>query len=151
MESGAISDSQITASSQYNDNRAAQLARLNFKKEGLKEGGWTTSTNDLNQWLQVDLGSYTTVTRVATQGVSANHKQWVTKYRLQYSDDGLTFHFLKEPGPTSAKVYQHFSSNFRDMGKVTHVVFGEIKNVVRGTKKRPPNIFGKSTAARKFE
>lgn len=102
MESGVISDAQISASSQYTDYTAARKARLNFKKNL----GWTTSTNNLNQWLQVDLGSYTTITRIATQGNFDANPQWVTKYRLQFGDDGMTFQFYKKPTDTSPKVYR---------------------------------------------
>ena len=108
MESGAISDAQITASSQYSDHHAARQARLNFKSSGIKRGGWTARYIDINQWLQVDLGSYTTLTRVATQGRNG-YGQWVTRYRLQYSDDGVNFHFYKELGGSSAKVSLRFT------------------------------------------
>ena len=104
MESGAIFDAQITASSQWDDNHAPARARLNTKLTGIKKGGWSSRKCDLNQWLQVDLGSYTTVTRVATQGRNG-HDQWVTKYGLQYSNDGVIFHFYQEPGENSAKVF----------------------------------------------
>ena len=103
MNSGAISDAQITASSQYDINHAARQARLHFKKAGSKQGSWSARTNDFNQWLQVDLGWYTIVTRVATQGRNAAN-QWVTTYRLQYSDDGVTFQFYKETRDNSPKV-----------------------------------------------
>ena len=90
METGAISDDQIRASSQWDDKHPARNARLNFKEQG--SFGWTTKHNDLNQWLQVDLASYTAVTGVATQGTTNNKtEQWVTKYWLQYSDDGVAF------------------------------------------------------------
>lgn len=104
MESGAISDAQITASSQFDDNHAPARARLNTRLTGIKKGGWSSRKCDLSQWLLVDLGSYTTVTRVATQGRNG-HNQWVTKYRLQYSNDGVNFHFYQEPGENSAKVF----------------------------------------------
>ena len=103
MDSGAIADSQISASSQWDNNHAAQQSRLHFKKSGNKRGAWSSLKNDLDQWLQVDFGSYTTVTQVATQGRNG-YAQWVTKYRLQYSDDGVIFEFFKEPHRTSAKV-----------------------------------------------
>ena len=103
MDSGAISDAQITASSQWDSNHAAVQARLHFKKAGYKQGSWSSRINDVNQWLQVDLGSYATVTKVATQGRNGN-SQWVTQYRVQYSDDGETFQFFKESQRTSAKV-----------------------------------------------
>lgn len=103
MDSGAISDAQITASSQWDANYAAKQARLHFKRVVGKAGSWSSRRNDLNQWLQVDLGGYTTVTRVATQGRNG-HGQWVNQYRLQYSDDGMTFQFYKEPRSGSPKV-----------------------------------------------
>lgn len=103
MESKAISDGQISASSQLDDNHSARQARLHFKISGYKRGGWSALRNDLHQWLQVDLGSYTRVIRVATQGRNA-FNEWVTKYNLQYSDDGVTFDLFKEGTNSSAKV-----------------------------------------------
>ena len=103
MENGAITDTQISASSQWDDNHGPRRARLNGVKVGLKRGSWSASNNNLYQWLQVDLEKYTTVTRIATQGRS-DISQWVTKYRLQYSDEGVNFHLYKELGEDSAKV-----------------------------------------------
>ena len=106
MESGAISDSQLSASSQWDANHAARQARLHFKRHGSIIGAWSSRAKDLHQWLQVDLRSYTTVTRVATQGRNSDHwrPQWVTKYKLQYSVDGVIFQDYEEPGNSSAKV-----------------------------------------------
>ena len=105
MESGEISDAQISASSHWDNNHAARQGRLHFKEQGGKAGSWSSRTNDLNQWLQVDIGSYTTVTGIATQGRnSIRYPQWVTKFKLQYSVDGVIFQFYKEPGNNSAKV-----------------------------------------------
>ena len=103
FESGAIIDSQISASSELDGTTLPGQARLHFKSDGSKAGGWSALNNDLNQWLQVELGSYTTVTRVATQGRDG-YDQWVTKYRLQYSNDGVNFQMYKEPGGSLAKV-----------------------------------------------
>ena len=103
MENGAISDAQISASSQWDDNHGPHRARLNRKQEENKKGAWSSLNNDIYQWLQVDLGKYTTVTRIATQGRS-DLNQWVTKYRLQYSEDGVNFHFYKARGQDSAMV-----------------------------------------------
>lgn len=103
MEDGAIIDAQITASSQVDDNHSAVQARLNFKADGSKAGAWSALTNDRNQWLQVDLGSYTRVTRIATQGRNG-YNEWVTKYNLQYSDDEGNFQLYKQIGESVAKV-----------------------------------------------
>lgn len=97
MEDGAITDTQITVSSQVDGNHSAGQARLNFKADGTNVGGWSALKDDRNQWLQVDLGSYTRVARVATQG--RNAYGWVTKYKLQYSDDDdMTFQFYSQQG-----------------------------------------------------
>ena len=94
METRLIKDGQITASSEWDSNHAAIQARLNFKAGGGKQGAWSARSNDANQWIQVALASYTNLTGIATQGRNG-HSQWVTKYQLQYSDDGVTFHYYK--------------------------------------------------------
>ena len=104
MENDEIPDAHITASSQLDDNNRAALARLQLKEDGLKQGGWSALYNDFGQWIQVDLGGSTRVTRVATQGKNAGDA-WVVKYRLQYSEDlGITFTFVKKSVNSSAKV-----------------------------------------------
>ena len=103
MENGAISDAQISASSQWDNNHGPDRARLNRRRFGNMRGAWSSLNNDIYQWLQVDLGKYTTVTRIATQGRS-DFNQWVSKYRLQYSEDGVNFHLYKSLGQDSAKV-----------------------------------------------
>ena len=105
MENGKIADSQITASSQWDSFNAPFRARLNNRLVGNMRGGWSSRYSDLKQWLQVDLGNYRTVTGVATQGRADEYHNWVTRFRLQYSDDGSIFHFYHEPRDTSAKVY----------------------------------------------
>lgn len=106
MESGAIVDSQINASTSraHGLNHSAQQARLHFKAGGGKIGGWAVGVNDLNQWLQVDLQSKTMVTRIATQGRNAEFAQWVTKYKLQYGDDENSLQFYRQNGVHSDTV-----------------------------------------------
>ena len=107
MENDVIHDNQIDSSSQLDSTHSARQARLHSKADGSTWGSWSARTNDLNQWLQVDLSTYTRVTRVATQGRNGLY-QWVTKYKLQYSDDGDTFHVYEEPGNGGAKVYPYW-------------------------------------------
>ena len=110
MESGAIADSQITASSEYESRYGPKRARLHTKEwvtptifKGA--GAWSSSTKDSNQWLQVDLGKITAVTHVATQGRNSySPTQMVTKYKLQFSDDGASFLFYKRQGESSDAV-----------------------------------------------
>ena len=120
MESGAIPDAQISASSHYTRtwrsdyyytsirrrDYYAKEARLNARQSWTNGGCWAAATNDLNQWLQVDLGGYTKVTRVATQGSGYGLSGRVTKFKIRYSSDGVKWQFYKEPGNSnvSAKV-----------------------------------------------
>ncbi len=104
MESGAISDGQISASSQWDTNHAAIQGRLHFQKTGNKMGAWVARKKDDSQWLEIDLRSQHRVTRVATQGRNGGFAQWVTKYKLQFSNDGVTFQYYREHGQTTDKV-----------------------------------------------
>ena len=100
MEKGAITDGQISSSSQLDANHEANQGRLNLK------GSWSAYANDAEQWLQIDLGSNrVTVTRVATQGSNLK-SQWVINYTLKYSDDGLNFQLYKQQGQNQHKVRQ---------------------------------------------
>ena len=95
MENGKIADNQITASSER-DNYKAFQARLRYKKDG-RPFGWQPANSRSTEWLQVDLLDNYIVTGVATQGclpVSPNSKKLVftvTKYQLEYSNDGKVF------------------------------------------------------------
>ena len=110
MESRKIKDSQIIASTETVANRAI-YGRLHLRFhpiyhreiQSFLSGAWTASRNDVDQWIQVDLASYTKVTGVATQGRSFGN-DWVTKYKLQYSNNGVRFYSYKAPGQRSAKV-----------------------------------------------
>ena len=103
MESGAITNQQITAYSQYSVNHGPENARLNHAADGRKMGAWSAATNDLNQWLQVDFGRNVKITKFVTQG-RQDANQWVKSYALSFSKE-------KEP------VFQTFQENDKD--KVT--------------------------------
>ena len=100
MENFRITSAQISASSQHTNNHAPNIGRLHFKENA---GAWAARVNDLNQWIQIYFGIETTVTRVATQGMH-NIEQWVTKYKLRYSNDGNSFQVFKQQGENSHKV-----------------------------------------------
>lgn len=105
MESGTISDRQISSSSEAGANYAAIQGRLHFQETVDIAGGWAAATNDANQWLQVDLGrQLVKVTRVATQGRNGPYTQLVTKYKLQYSNDGIIFQNYTEQEQNIDKV-----------------------------------------------
>ena len=84
MEYGNITDTQITASSEW-WRAGAYRGRLHLKAAGDMKGAWSTPRLDNYQWLQVDLRSYNArVIGVATQG-RQDARQWVKKYKLQFS------------------------------------------------------------------
>ncbi|EDO33729.1 predicted protein, partial [Nematostella vectensis] len=96
MESGHILNSQITASSTYGRDHEPWQARLNNKNG---TGSWSTYNINYNdQWLQVDLASEKTITKVATQGRPNGYTQWVTRYEIRYSLDKETWSFCSERG-----------------------------------------------------
>lgn len=51
---------------------------------------------------QVDLGQVRSVSGVATQGYMG--EMFVSKYHLNYSTDGLTWHSFRERGENRSKV-----------------------------------------------
>ena len=109
MESGEITDDQISASSRAQAITPAKVARLN-RRDGTEnlQGAWVAGHQDVYRWLQIDLKvPHTGVTRVATQGRNGN-SQWVTKYKLQYSNDEVNFQYYREQGQTTNKVIWSF-------------------------------------------
>ena len=98
MENGAISNGQLQASTEWDAYLSVPQGRLHHPR------CWAARINDVNQWYQIDLRSqYTRVTAVATQG-RGDHPQWVTRYKLQYNNDGANFHYYRENGQAADKV-----------------------------------------------
>ena len=72
MENNLITDSQITASDQWDNlNWAAPRARLNHNT------AWSTHIQDGKQWIKIELNQQQYVTGLITQG--KNHA-WVKTY-----------------------------------------------------------------------
>ncbi|CAH3014709.1 unnamed protein product [Porites evermanni] len=90
MESRKITDGQITASTVWNAAHGATNGRLNFKAGEGRTGAWSSLRNDVHQWLQVDLGAKTEVTRIQIQG-RQDFNQWVTSFTISYSGNGTAF------------------------------------------------------------
>ena len=104
MENYKITAAQISASSQFCEHFAPNQGRLHFKGGGSYSGSWSAGTNNSSQWFQIDLRVATNVTFVATQGRHGDLNQRVTHYKLQYSQDGLTFKAYKQTEENSDKV-----------------------------------------------
>jgi len=108
MQSGAIPNASITASSYYNSGHEPFRARLynqaaQLYKVTVDTGSWSSKTLKAGEYLQVDLGRTTWVTMVATQG-RPSYDQWITSYSVSYSLDGVNYQTYKEPLSEDVKV-----------------------------------------------
>ena len=81
--SRTVLNSQITASSAYNDSYAPRNARL--ETLGRLMPGWMASPDDADPWIQVSLVRVFTLKSILTQGCQ-NSDSWTTEYKLQYWD-----------------------------------------------------------------
>ncbi|XP_072174633.1 lactadherin-like [Diadema setosum] len=98
LESGAIPDSSITASSYYNSEVYPRFARLNGPHR------WCSSESNTDQWLRIDLGEVFMVTGVITQG-RANTERWVTSIHISTSLNDIDWIFAIDPLSNGPKVY----------------------------------------------
>uniref|UniRef100_A0A8C5AMN6 Neuropilin n=1 Tax=Gadus morhua TaxID=8049 RepID=A0A8C5AMN6_GADMO len=87
MESGRITDDQITASSSFYDDRwLPRQARLNNE-----DNGWTPVEDNNKEYIQVDLLVLKVLTGIATQGAVSKETQktyYVTTFKLEVSTNG---------------------------------------------------------------
>lgn len=97
LESNSIPDSSVTASSWLEPftpaNGRLHLYRkpVTISKPHRTFGGWKAGFGAReSSWFQVDFGNWTKVTRISTQGHSSR-PEWVTKYFVTYSLDGMFF------------------------------------------------------------
>ncbi|XP_048587810.1 neurogenic locus notch homolog protein 1 [Nematostella vectensis] len=92
MESGVISDSAIIASSYFTTGSFTlppANGRLNHASV------WASASQNPGEYLQIDLGRETTVTKVATQG-NSNYDEWTESYKISYSTDLSTWKKYRE-------------------------------------------------------
>ncbi|XP_067932055.1 lactadherin-like [Watersipora subatra] len=62
----------------------------------LSNKAWCAAHNNDRQWLQLDVGPPSLVTAIVTKGRGdTGRKQWVTKYRIAYSNDSVEWSFYK--------------------------------------------------------
>ncbi|XP_037552357.1 neuropilin-2a [Nematolebias whitei] len=87
MESGKISNDQISASTTFYDNRwLPRQARLNND-----DNGWTPSEDSSKEFIQVDLHFLKVLTGIATQGAVSKETQksyYITTFKLEVSTNG---------------------------------------------------------------
>ncbi|XP_015757568.1 PREDICTED: uncharacterized protein LOC107336976 [Acropora digitifera] len=92
VENGSIPDENITASSSAGP-APAHLARLNGPF------AWCVGKAE-DCYLQIDLGSLHLVCAVATQGNPGGNRDYVRRYKLQCSADGVNWTLYEENGNT---------------------------------------------------
>lgn len=110
MKSRLISDEKLTSSSAFRTwgleafTWLPNYARLD--KQG-KTNAWAAATNNRSEWLQVDLDSPKRITGIITQGAKDfGVVQFVTAFKVAYSDDGQTWQVLKDPNDRTHKIFQ---------------------------------------------
>ncbi|KAK3732307.1 hypothetical protein QZH41_007810 [Actinostola sp. cb2023] len=136
MKSGKIRNSYITASSEYGSGgHVAWRARLdNYPampyNVAIDVGCWSAASNQVGQYLQVDIGVITYVTMVATQGrpYHGDH-QYVTKYKLSYKNNNNVFVEYQVNG--GVKDIDMLEAFINQSG-------GEIKKIKRDRNRRKP-------------
>jgi len=89
LEDKRVPNGHLTASTYYNYHLSPWHGRLN----GIYS--WSVRTNRVGQWFQVNFVELMRVKGVATQG-RQNANQWVRKYTVSYSVDGMSFRPYKE-------------------------------------------------------
>ncbi|XP_038073677.1 lactadherin-like [Patiria miniata] len=93
MEDGHIPDASITVSSQFSNSLAPTRVRLNSQAES-GTSGWCkgnleirrSGNQEVDPWIQVDLGFTSIITSVITQGYGDT--SWVASFKVAYSGDG---------------------------------------------------------------
>ena len=96
MEDGSILDDQITASSERHPKQkyGASNACLNIVSS--LTGAWRAQTDDLNQWIQADLGGLRWVSGIVTQGQYRGDAAWVTMFNVSYSANNETWSYVQD-------------------------------------------------------
>ena len=107
MENGSISDSQITASSQFARRFGPSRARLNKAVDSSGRGAWAAASGDIEPWLQVEFNEKVTVVKVATQG-RFDFDQWVKSYHLNYSQEIIHYQVYRPSGMIKVRsIFKH--------------------------------------------
>lgn len=104
MQSGAIRDHQLIASSEKDNSSSVRYARLHYENKK-KPKSWVPLLDHRDQWLQVNLGNELTwVTGVATQGKQGKRGAWVKNFLLRYWGAGVRAQLYKGHGDIHSKV-----------------------------------------------
>jgi hypothetical protein len=81
----------VSASTTYNSEHL-NYRLWNTQRQG-SAGAWAAGYQNTNQWIQVSSITPQFWAGVMTQG-RADKDQWVTSYKVQYSDDGVNWQYV---------------------------------------------------------
>ncbi|CDW78828.1 galactose-binding domain-containing protein [Stylonychia lemnae] len=82
----------VTASSEYNPDHSIHRCMINQSRVRQGAAAWQAGFNEIGQWIQVCLMTPRYVTSVSIQG-RQNKEQWVTKFKIMYSVDGVQWQY----------------------------------------------------------
>lgn len=122
MKSGRIPSRAITASSSWDAHHGPSRARLHIQRKGSYIGAWSAGYNNRKQWIRVYFRKAVILLAIATQGRS-DSSQWVTRYYLTYSFDGV--HFVPY---LCGKVRELYLQNWSLFSKERHCFW--VQNVI---------------------
>ena len=88
-------DDRIRASSEFNSNHSVKGCKLNKIMENSHSSAWCASDSDKNPWIEVSFPENYLITGVSIQG-RGDCDQYVTKFRVLYSSDGINYLNISE-------------------------------------------------------
>uniref|UniRef100_A0A672KW04 Discoidin, CUB and LCCL domain-containing protein 2-like n=1 Tax=Sinocyclocheilus grahami TaxID=75366 RepID=A0A672KW04_SINGR len=110
LESGVVSDSQITASSEWEwGGHGKEPTVWGPTGARLKTPGrpWAAANSDTKEWIQVDLKKEKKITGITTTGSSLQEYQfYISAYEVLYSHDGQQWKACQEVGSDKNKIFQ---------------------------------------------
>ncbi|XP_016298501.1 discoidin, CUB and LCCL domain-containing protein 2-like [Sinocyclocheilus anshuiensis] len=110
LESGVVSHSQITASSEWEwGGHGKEPTVWGPTGARLKTPGrpWAAANSDTKEWIQVDLKKEKKITGITTTGSSLQEYQfYISAYEVLYSHDGQQWKPYQEVGSDKNKIFQ---------------------------------------------
>ena len=88
----SISDSQITASTDYDHSPAAGV------KLDPTGSAWRSKSTDGNPWLQVDFQEVVNIAIIKTQGVEETQSSFIRTFSISFGNDGTNFEDYQHAG-----------------------------------------------------
>ncbi|KAL9979550.1 hypothetical protein ACROYT_G017228 [Oculina patagonica] len=97
MESGVITDNQLTSSSEQGLEYGAQYSRLNSRSGA---GAWCAASCDSSEYLQIDLGQVYLIFELEVQSKHDNSESTssVMSFFFEYSADGASWEYYTANG-----------------------------------------------------